>query len=293
MKYIELADVIFKINEEKFLPNSCSTYFTDINNIYDHEITIHRVDYDNYRNIGDYVSMNFDYKIYSSDSGYSIEVFQKHPVKNQIFCACQLCVPYDWHKLTLYDYITETERYTDPANYKSLFQCISLYIVGILPYHNAFTLHSVSLQYKNKGICFTASSGVGKTTHTNFWKHKFGAEILNGDTPIIKFIDDKPYIYGSPWCGTSDIFVKKKVPLDVIVTLKRGKENKMRKLSKFEAVSFILGQIRRPMWDIKLTDMCLTYAEMLTNTISVYELECLPNEEAAEVALAGIEELHG
>jgi len=302
MIYLNIADVIFKINDENFILEYYSSYLhTIIGDRYDHEIILERTNYNNYNNIGEYFAKNYDYKVYKINDGYSIEFFQRHPVREQVFCACQLFVSYDWNTLKLLDYITTDERSKEPCEYipshvykfKQLFICIDTYITGVLLYHQAFTLHSVALQYNNKGICFTASSGVGKTTHTNFWKEKFNAEILNGDSPIIRFVDDKPYIYGAPWCGTSRININKKMPLDVVVTLKRGVENKIKKLSKFEAVSFIFGQMRRPIWDEKLIDMCLTYAEMLANTVSVYELTCLPNEEAAEVALAGIEELHG
>lgn len=197
----------------------------------------------------------------------------------------------NWGNAEIIDYVEKEKRLSDMA-FVGFDVGIYLYLQGLTLHHDSFFIHGVSLQYKNKGLIFSAGSGVGKTTHTNFWADKFGAEILNGDSPIIKFVDEKSYIYGSPWCGSSDISVNKNIPLDVIVILTRGIENKIRKLSKVESVKYLFPHIRRPVWDIELTNICLDYCEKIADTVSIYHLECLPNEESVEIALAGIEELH-
>ena len=297
-----IADKIFEIKneytiiEEDKLASYYSPFLPDYkcNSDYiDYRITVKHSDYKEFKSEGEFITKNFDYRIYKNEKGYVIEYYQKHFIRDEVFCVCQLFIPFDWSELTFIDYADEEERIAFPENFKPIFSCMTVYITGVLLIYNTFTLHSAALQYNGKGLCFTGSSGVGKTTHTNFWVNKFGAEIINGDSPFIKIIDTKPYIYGSPWCGGSGITKNRNVPLDAVIVIKQSSENRIRKLSKFEAVSLIFGQIRRPMWDEKAIDKCLTYAEMLADTISVYELECLPNAEAADTALAGIEELHG
>lgn len=49
---------------------------------------------------------------------------------------------------------------------------------------------------------------MGKSTHTKLWIKKFGAEnvqIINDDKPIIRFIDNDCYVYGSPFDGGTGI----------------------------------------------------------------------------------------
>ena len=169
---------------------------------------------------------------------------------------------------------------------------LSHYMQGAILRCNSFLVHSVALQYQGKGLIFPAAAGVGKTTHTTFWAENFGAEILNGDSPIIKIVDGKPFIYGSPWCGSSEITVNKVVPLDAIVILSRGTENKIHKLNKFEAVGYLFNHIKRPAWDADSANICLDYCETLINTLNIYRLECLPNSDSAEVARRGIIELN-
>lgn len=196
-----------------------------------------------------------------------------------------------WKNVKIVDYLTNEVRFSSTP-------CLGLaiglyyYIASVLLRRSSFFIHGVALQYKGKGLVFSAASHVGKSTHTNFWSENFGAEILNGDSPIIKLVDGKPFIYGSPWCGTSDISVNKVVRLDAIVIVSRGTENKIRKLSKFEAVGYLFPYIKRPTWDAESANRCLDYCEIIINTISIYKLECLPNSDAAEVARRGIEELN-
>ena len=233
--------------------------------------------------IGEFITSYYYYSVNENADEYILEWRQQN------FRSCLTKISSDWKELTVIDYVNPEDR-INTEYFVSLYSVIRPYITGVLLLNDSFFFHSAALQHKGKSIAFSASSGEGKTTHTDFWHGKFGAEILNGDSPIIKINDGKPYLYGSPWCGTSEITLNKTVPLDAIVMLKQGNENKIRKLSKFEALMLVFGQIRRPLWDAKFADICLTYAETLVNTVNVYELECLPNAESAEVCLNGMDE---
>lgn len=53
--------------------------------------------------------------------------------------------------------------------------------------NNAIILHSASIEYKNKGILFTAPSGTGKTTQTDLW-HKYVKNVsdINADRTLLQ-----------------------------------------------------------------------------------------------------------
>ena len=231
------------------------------------------------------------YKVYEFYQTIRFAFWQPRYGVSSRYIYSTIDLPKNWENAKFTDYITKKERFSNVACVGT-FVGLCLYVQGVLLRHNSFFVHGVALQYEDKGLIFSAASGVGKTTHTNFWAENFGAEILNGDTPIIKLVDGKPFIYGSPWCGTSDISVNKNVPLDAVVIISRGTENKIRKLSKFEALGYLLPHIRRPAWDAESVNLALDHCETLINTISVYKLECLPNSDAAEVASRGILELN-
>ncbi len=107
------------------------------------------------------------------------------------------------------DYIrkrAEKNTHLTLGNLESIFLA-DVFNKKILKY-NAIFLHSSAILYKGKAYLFSADSGVGKSTHTKLWIKKFGAEnvqIINDDKPIIRFIDNDWYVYGSPFDGGTGI----------------------------------------------------------------------------------------
>ena len=82
--------------------------------------------------------------------------------------------------------------------------CESVVICGkisnVLPKYNAFIMHSSAVAVNGEAYSFAARSGVGKSTHTRFWKEVLGdrVTVINGDKPIYRFKDDRLLVYGSP-----------------------------------------------------------------------------------------------
>ena len=287
LDYFEYDDM----QEDIFIDTYLHKYLSDY--ICKPEISDYNIKFnydEEYNENGKFISIFTFHKVYELDNAMKFVFLQKEP-DVPMYCTYTVEVSKDWKTADFVDYLTKEVRFSKRPCV-SIFIGLYLYIRGVLLRHNSFFVHGVALQYKEKGVVFSAASGVGKTTHTNFWAEIFGAEILNGDTPIIKLVDGKPFIYGSPWCGESRISVNKVVPLDAIVIISRGTENKIRKLSKFEALGYLLPHINRPSWEAESVNLALDHCETLINTISVYKLECLPNSDAAEVARRGILELN-
>lgn len=299
MLYFKISDLVFSLdyskydnmNEDMFVKTYLHKHILEFvckSKISDYNIEF--VHNHEYNEKGEFISSFRYHRVYVFDN-MTRYAFCQPELENPLYCTYSIDISNDWNNAKFIDYFTKEIRLSNKPCV-SLYIGLYLYIQSVLLKNNSFLIHGVALQYKGKGLVFSASSGLGKTTHTNFWAGNFGAEILNGDMPIIKLIDGKPFIYGSPWCGTSDISVNKSVPLDAIVIVSRGSENKIRKLNKFEAVGYLFPHMKRPSWDVESTNICLDYCETIINTISIYILECLPNSDAAEVARRGIIELN-
>ena len=72
-----------------------------------------------------------------------------------------------------------------------------------LPLFDAAVFHSCAFKVNDRGIALAAKSGTGKSTHMFLWQKLLGEkfQIINGDKPILRLVDGKPYIYGTPWAG--------------------------------------------------------------------------------------------
>lgn len=155
----------------------------------------------------------------------------------------------------------------------------------LLRFHGMM-LHASAVEYKGNAYLFSGPSGMGKSTHTRLWQQVFGsdAQVFNDDKPALRLQDGTWYAYGTPWCGKDGINQNKKVPLAGICFLKRGTENRIRRLEGQEAIACLLSQTHRRFRLAINLDRLLTNLDALIRMIPVYELECLPNEEAARLS---------
>lgn len=160
---------------------------------------------------------------------------------------------------------------------------------GLLHF-KGFMLHSSGVVVDNYAYLFSADPGTGKSTHTDLWVKYFGqdkAKIINDDKPAIRMIDDKLYVYGTPWSGKTDQNINMKVPIGAIVFLERSEENWVKEITPAEAIPLILQQTVRPKDSetmIKLLDML----DIVLRRVKLFKLGCNMSEDAVKVSYNGI-----
>ncbi len=154
-----------------------------------------------------------------------------------------------------------------------------------LPEFDAFILHGATFRYKDRGIAFLAASGTGKSRHMQNWRSLFGdnIEIVNGDKPIVRFKDGKPYAFGTPWCGKERLSKNTCVQLTDICFITRGKENKTRLLSKENIATRILNQVVIPKGSKNIIKTLDLIDKMIQNC-NVWEIKCTADVSSAEVS---------
>ena len=150
-------------------------------------------------------------------------------------------------------------------------------------------LHSSAVEYDGYAYLFSGPSGMGKSTHTGLWCSTFDtARVINDDKPALRCIDGTWYAYGTPWSGKSALNVNTKVRIAGICFLERGEENRIRRLSKKEALINIIAQTtRKKLTEIRM-DAMLSCVDKLLADVPVYEMECLPDTDAVYTAYAAM-----
>ncbi len=146
--------------------------------------------------------------------------------------------------------------------------------------HNAIVLHSSLVSYKGRGILFSGPSGMGKSTQADLWVETFGAQILNGDRAVIFPTEDGFRAGGSPWCGSSEIYSPDHVPIEAIVLLRQGKENRILPAEPKIAFREIYSQCIVHDWDMCYVDRLCDLIQQLVARVPVYILRCLPDASA-------------
>lgn len=175
-------------------------------------------------------------------------------------------------------YLKEKESYIEYS--RNLLEIIN--IEQILNNFSAFILHSSFIEWKDKGILFSAPSGTGKSTQADLWDKYEDVEIINGDKAGIRNMDGRWTAYGLPFAGTSGIYKNKKAEISHIIVLRQGKKNKLTKLSPREAFIKLYSETIVHTWDKEFQENIVNMITDVVQSVPIYQYECLPDKSAVD-----------
>ncbi len=152
--------------------------------------------------------------------------------------------------------------------------------------YSAFIFHGAAVEVDGVAYIFTAKSGVGKTTHTRLWLKKLGyrASILNGDKPVIRLIDGKPYVAGTPWRGKEGYGVPGLVPIAGVALLERSEKNFAKPESPDGALVRFVTQAYIPRNNAFSASKTVALISDVLAKVPIISLGCNMDAEAADVA---------
>lgn len=152
---------------------------------------------------------------------------------------------------------------------------------------NGTFLHASAVVLEGKAYLFSASSGTGKSTHTEKWCRLFGAYYLNDDKPALRYINGKWIAYGTPWSGKHDLSSPEGAPLAGIAFLKRGQENRISSITPRQALPRLMSQSLLKL-NKRQMELQLTLVDQLLREVPLWELICRNDDEAAQIAYAAM-----
>ena len=149
--------------------------------------------------------------------------------------------------------------------------------------------HSSVVSYQGKAYMFLGKSGTGKSTHSQLWlKYLEGTELVNDDNPVVRVIEGKAYVYGSPWSGKTPCYRNVSYPIGGIVKLKQAPHNEIRRMKAIEAYVALAMSISGMRWKKWMGDGLHETENRLTAAVPVWHLSCLPDQGAAEICSTAI-----
>ena len=162
-------------------------------------------------------------------------------------------------------------------------------VVALLDY-DILLMHGSAVCLDGQAYLFTASSGTGKTTHTRLWLNAFpGAFVINGDKPLIRFLDDHCEIFGTPSAGKEGMNRNTSAPLKAVCVLERGKENHIRREDFSAVLPMVIQQSYRPR-DVVGMSKTLDLIRRMSEFTAFYRLSCNMDPEAAMVSYRGMKD---
>lgn len=152
--------------------------------------------------------------------------------------------------------------------------------------HQTVAIHTSVIEYRGRTVLFLGESGTGKSTHTRLWRENIeGAVLLNDDSPMLRIIDGKPWMFGSPWSGKTPCYKQESYPLAACVRLSQAPYNKIQRLSIPQAYAALHPSCPPDFaYDDALYDyVSETIGEVLAQ-VPLYHLACLPDADAARLS---------
>lgn len=157
-------------------------------------------------------------------------------------------------------------------------------------------MHACGVNHNGGGLIFAGTSGAGKSTVADLWKTRImqlksrslkksknleqskNIILLSDDRIIIRKIDGRFLIFGTPWHGDSKVCSPEEAPLEKIFFLKQARKNKIKKIDPIKAVSRLIVCCFPPFWDKNGMEFTLNFYAELTQKISCYELDFVPDK---------------
>ena len=150
----------------------------------------------------------------------------------------------------------------------------------------SLSIHSSCIIHQQSAILFLGESGTGKSTQSRMWMEAFpGTELLNDDGPFIAPWQGAYHVFGSPWSGKTPCYRNLHCPIKAIIRVKQTPFNRITLLPTLQQIGAILPSFPPALSrDRILLPKVLSIVSALLAGTHVYQLECLPNTDAAMTA---------
>lgn len=236
---------------------------------------------------GRLIHRNQDEYVYELDNGRKCKVLYDPKRKRAIYTAY-----YDGSYSDIWIEVNRNYRLEEVQDYGLEYMFSGEMFANRIAYLGDGVLHSSSILYRGYAIAFSAVSGTGKSTHTGLWKKYYGDEVefLNDDKPVIRFEQEIPYAYGTPWSGKTELNRNLSAPLRAVFFLKRDTKNWIEPIGMAERIYNLTNQLTIPAYDEELGEKTVEFAQKLALSVPMYYLHCNMEREAVEVVR---EELFG
>jgi hypothetical protein len=158
-----------------------------------------------------------------------------------------------------------------------------LVIMHVLARGTGVAVHACGLiDSLGNGQLFVGQSGAGKTTMARLWQKEAGVTILSDDRIILRNVDKRLYMYGTPWHGEAELACPAHAPLTQIFFLRHGQTNELVPMTEAKAVAHLFVCSFPLFHSPDALNFTLGFMAEVTATVPCHELRFVPDESVVE-----------
>lgn len=158
-----------------------------------------------------------------------------------------------------------------------------LLLINLLALGRGIEFHACGVSdLEGKGYLFVGHSEAGKTTSARLWQRQRDALLLSDDRVIVREVDGKFWMYGTPWHGEEEISSPRKVELTHIFFLRHGQQNELAPLRRAEAAAELFSRSFPTFFSPEGLGFTLDFLDRLTASVACAELSFVPDEKVID-----------
>lgn len=197
--------------------------------------------------------------------------------------CCRLCISPDYRRATAWLGGNGAERHY------ALDTAMMLLYAFAASSRDTLLFHASVVEHDGSGYLFLGKSGTGKSTHSRLWlQHIAGTTLLNDDNPVVRVVDGRAYVFGSPWSGKTPCYQNRKAPVGAIVRLHQAPHNAIDRLCGARAYAALLPSCSCMKWNRPMAEAVHRTIGQVMERVAVYDMACLPEPDAATLCMETI-----
>jgi hypothetical protein len=158
-----------------------------------------------------------------------------------------------------------------------------LLIVHMLSRGKGVEVHACGLVEAGNGYLFAGHSGAGKTTMARLWEREPGITVLSDDRIVLRQIDGRFWMYGTPWHGEAGLAQSARAPLTQVFLLRHAAMNAVLPISGAEATARLFSCTFPTFHDRGGLEFTVGCCEGLVRTMPCAELGFVPDDRIVGV----------
>jgi hypothetical protein len=187
----------------------------------------------------------------------------------------------DFQRGEVYTRALEPERSADGLLPSPLeFPLSQVLMVCLLAQGRGLMVHACGVDDGGRGYLFAGNSTHGKTTMARLWKDQ--ATILNDDRIVLRWLERRFWMYGTPWHGDYGRVAARRVPLDRLFFLRHAEANEVQGREAVTAASMLLARCFLPLWNAEGMRFTLDFCAQLVGAVPCYDLGFVPDRSVVD-----------
>ena len=177
--------------------------------------------------------------------------------------------------------------FADAPQYPLDYPLDELLMIHWLSHGRGVELHGCAvLDVDGRGYVFVGYSGAGKTTTARLWREQPGVTVLTDDRTIVRLVDGRPTMFGTPWHGDEPLAASRQAPITRIFVLEHGDANVTAPLDRPTAVAALVARCFPPFHDRDGMASTLDLLDAITERVRVDHLRFVPDQRIIDCVRA-------